>query len=92
MPDYMLLLYQPDAEEGEGRPEDRWAEMPVWLERRGACRTRAPAGGADRRLRPSRRLTAARHRAAHDRRVQTSAGAASVQRGHRRAAHRPCGG
>jgi hypothetical protein len=32
MPDYMLLLYQPDAEEGEGRPEDRWAEMPVWLE------------------------------------------------------------
>jgi hypothetical protein len=56
MPDYMLLLYQPDAEEGEGRPEDRWAEMPVWLEvteslRRGTPLTDpdpdpGPAGGA----------------------------------------------
>ena len=32
MPDYMLLLYQPDAGESERRPGDRWAEMPVWLE------------------------------------------------------------
>lgn len=28
MPEYMLLLYAPDADEDR----DRWAEMPLWLE------------------------------------------------------------
>ena len=54
MPDHVLLLYQPDAEEGEGRPEDRWAEMPVWLEVTESLRcgtrltdpARRPPGGA----------------------------------------------
>jgi hypothetical protein len=32
MPEYMLLLYQPGTGEWEGRQEDRWAEMPLWLE------------------------------------------------------------
>ena len=30
MPEYMLLLYAPDVGEAESRPEDRWAEMPLW--------------------------------------------------------------
>jgi hypothetical protein len=28
MPEYMLLLYAPESD----KPEDRWAEMPLWLE------------------------------------------------------------
>jgi hypothetical protein len=31
MPEFMLLLYAPKADEAE-RQEDRWAEMPLWLE------------------------------------------------------------
>lgn len=31
MPEYMLLLYVPEVDEGE-QQEDRWADMPVWLE------------------------------------------------------------
>lgn len=30
MPEYMLLLYAPQAD--EARERDRWAEMPLWLE------------------------------------------------------------
>lgn len=30
MPEYMLLLYAPESDEGGER--DRWAEMPLWLE------------------------------------------------------------
>ena len=31
MPEYMLLLYAPEVDEME-QQEDRWADMPVWLE------------------------------------------------------------
>ncbi|GLW11361.1 transcription initiation protein [Microtetraspora sp. NBRC 13810] len=31
MPDYMVLLYTPERDEDE-RPEERWADMPLWLE------------------------------------------------------------
>ena len=31
MPEYMLLLYAPEVDEVE-QEEDRWADMPVWLE------------------------------------------------------------
>jgi hypothetical protein len=32
MPDYMLLLYAPEVDGTDRRQEDRWAEMPIWLE------------------------------------------------------------
>ncbi|MFI5894919.1 YciI family protein [Actinoplanes sp. NPDC051513] len=35
MPEYMLLLYAPEAEE----QQDRWADMPLWLELTESLRT-----------------------------------------------------
>jgi hypothetical protein len=32
MPEYMLLLYAPEVDEAERQQEDRWADMPLWLE------------------------------------------------------------
>jgi hypothetical protein len=38
MPEYMLLLYTPEVAEAE-QQEDRWADMPLWLEVTESLRT-----------------------------------------------------
>jgi len=38
MPEYMLLLYAPEVDEAE-QQEDRWADMPLWLEVTESLRT-----------------------------------------------------
>jgi hypothetical protein len=35
MPEYMLLLYAPESD----KPDDRWADMPLWLELTESLRT-----------------------------------------------------